>query len=342
MHIPDGFLSPQTCAVTWALSAPVWYVAWTHIKSRFDSTTAAHIGLAAAFVFLLQMINVPIPGGTSGHATGAALVTIALGPAAGILAVSLALLLQAVVFGDGGIWAFGANVLSMAIVQSIAAWAIWRLIVKDPANTKLRSIGIFLAAWAAVVCGGLTTGIMLGAQPAFFTGPEGPLYFPLGFSVSIPAMVISHILIGIIEAAITLGAIHLLARLPEFQPFRPLPMPALKRLYAAVTVMIFLVPAGIFLPMLAGSGAPWGEWSPQEAAEIAGQTSVPAGMIKYSDTYAAPIPDYAFTSPETVASESIQYIGSALLGVLLVILLMLPLHMMMHHRRLPQTPELNP
>ncbi len=336
MHIPDGFLSPQTCAVAWAVSAPVWYIAWTRIKSRFDTTAAAHIGLAGAFVFLLQMINVPIPGGTSGHATGAALVTIALGPAAGILAVSLALLLQAVVFGDGGIWAFGANVLSMAIVQSAVAWTVWRLIVKDPAGTKLRSIGAFIAAWTAVVCGGHTTGLMLGAQPALFTGPDGPLYFPLGFSVSVPAMVIGHILIGVIEAAITLGAIHVLARLPDFQLAQPLPVAARKKLYAAVAIMAFLVPAGIFLPMLAGAGDPWGEWSPEETAEIAGQTTVPAGMIKYSDNYPAPVPDYAFTEPETAAGESIQYVGSAILGVILVILLMLPLHKM-QQRRLPRT-----
>lgn len=333
MHIPDGFLSPQTCAAAWAVAVPAWVFSWRQIKARYHTGTASHLGLAAAFVFLVQMINLPIPGGTTGHATGAALVTLALGPAAGILAVSMALLLQALVFGDGGILAYGANVASMALVQCAVAWGVWKLVVRAGTSRAGRAAGAFAAAYAAVVAGGGFTGLLLGLQPVLFHDAAGvPLYFPLGLGVSLPAMLGSHLLIGALEGGLTAGALRMLEKLSGFEMATPLPFSARRRLAFAVAVLVIVVPVGIFLPMAFKAGDPWGEWSPEETAQMAGQTAVPAGMEKYAEKYHAPVPDYQFLEARTVAGETIQYVGAALLGVLLVIGLCFPLHKLQQRR----------
>lgn len=333
MHIPDGFLSPQTCAAAWAVAVPAWFLSWRQIKSRYHAGTASHLGLAAAFVFLVQMINMPIPGGTTGHATGAALITLALGPAAGILAVSMALLLQALVFGDGGIMAYGANVLSMAVVQSGVAWLLWKLIARPGASALLRTAAGFAAAYGAVVAGGAVTGLMLGLQPVLFKGNDGlPLYFPLGLAVSLPAMIISHLLIGVVEGGITAGAMKILQRLPGFKLAAPLPFAARRKVTVFLAAFALAVPLGIFLPMMFQAGDPWGEWSPEETARVAQQASVPAGMDKYADKYSAPVPDYQFLEAQSVTGETMQYVGSALLGLLLVVALCFPLHHLQQRR----------
>lgn len=333
MHIPDGFLSPQTCVTCWAAAAPVWIVTWRAIKRRFEHTTAAHIGVAAAFVFLLQMINVPIPGGTTGHAVGAAMVAITLGPAAAILAVSMALALQAVVFGDGGIWAYGANVISMAVIPTFVACSVWRLIVRENTSSKLRAVGAFAAGYLAAVSGAIFTGTLLGLQPILFTDNAGaPLYFPLGLGVSLPAMLGAHMLVGVIEGGVTLGAMKALSRIPDFQMATPLPKSSQRWVTGALAAALLIVPAGILLPTFVGSGAPWGEWSPDEAAEIAGQTAAPAGMAKYAEQYNAPVPDYQFAPAAHLAGESAQYIGAGILGLLCVALLCLPLHKIQQRR----------
>jgi len=333
MHIPDGFLSPQTCIACYATAAPVCYGAWKKIEKRFEATTAAHVGLAAAFVFLLQMINVPIPGGTSGHAVGAAIVTIALGPAAGIIATALALALQAVVFGDGGLLAYGSNVIVMAIVPSLVAWPIWRLRGVS-AGKKATGATAFAAGYLSALAGGVTTGLLLGLQPLLFKSDTGaPNYFPLGLSVSVPAMFISHLLVGIVEGAITMGAVLALANMPEFQLQQSRSSASgLKKIAITVACMVVLVPIGVVLPGLLNAGEPWGEWSPEETAHVAGQSEVPAGLAKYADGYSAPVPDYQFAEAESLTDESAQYIGAALIGVLLVILISLPLHKLQQNR----------
>ncbi len=333
MHIPDGFLSPQTCVACYAVTAPFWLKAWRTLKAKFETTTAAHVGLAAAFVFLLQMINVPIPGGTSGHAVGTAIVSIALGPAAAIVATSLALLLQAVVFGDGGIWAYGANVLVMGAIPAIVAWVIWNL-VGAGGSPKRMGAAAFAAGYLAAICGAFTTGVLLGIQPLLHRSDAGiPLYFPLGLNVSIPAMVGAHALVGIVEGTVTLGAVLALSRMPDFRIAEPsAPRTGWTRVTAVVAGMVLLVPIGVVLPSMTKAGDPWGEWGPDEAAEVAGISQVPEGLAKYSELYAAPVPDYQFNESENLAGESLQYVGAALVGVLLVGLISLPLHKLQQSR----------
>ena len=128
MHIPDGYLSPSTCATLYALAAAGWYSALKRIKRLLATRTIPLISVCGAFAFVVMMFNVPLPGGTTGHAVGVTVATIVLGPWGSILSISLALAIQALFFGDGGITTLGANCFNMAIVGSFVAYAVYRLI----------------------------------------------------------------------------------------------------------------------------------------------------------------------------------------------------------------------
>ncbi len=124
MHIPDGYLSPSTCATLYLGAALGWYAALKRIKRLLATRAISLISVFAAFCFVVMMFNVPLPGGTTGHAVGVGIATIVLGPWGSILAVSIAISIQALFFGDGGITTLGANCFNMAIVGSFAAYAI--------------------------------------------------------------------------------------------------------------------------------------------------------------------------------------------------------------------------
>src|ERR1700747_2470888 len=128
MHIPDGYLSPSTCGVLYAGAATGLYAAPKRLKRALLSRVVPLISVFAAFSFIVMMFNLPLPGGTTGHALGVAIAAIVLGPWASILAISTALTVQAVFFADGGITALGANCFNMAIVGSLSAWAVYRLL----------------------------------------------------------------------------------------------------------------------------------------------------------------------------------------------------------------------
>src|SRR6185295_5214020 len=128
MHIPDGYLSPSTCAALYAGAAPFWYVALRRMKRLLHTQVVPLLSLFSAFSFVIMMFNLPLPGGTTGHAIGVSIATIVLGPWASILAISTALIIQAVLFADGGITAIGANCFNMAIAGSLVTWAFYRVI----------------------------------------------------------------------------------------------------------------------------------------------------------------------------------------------------------------------
>ena len=116
MHIPDNYLSPSTCVVMGAVMIPVWRIAVKKVKNELTKKRIPLMGIGAAFSFMVMMFNIPLPGGTTGHALGATLVALLLGPWAACISVTIALLVQAVIFGDGGILAFAANSFNMAFV----------------------------------------------------------------------------------------------------------------------------------------------------------------------------------------------------------------------------------
>src|SRR5271154_2288382 len=126
MHIPDGYLSPSTCVTLYAASAPFWYTSLQRVTRVLRTETIPLISVFAAFSFIVMMFNLPLPGGTTGHAVGVGIAAIVLGPWSAILAISVALVIQAIFFGDGGITAIGANCFNMAAAASLAAYAIYR------------------------------------------------------------------------------------------------------------------------------------------------------------------------------------------------------------------------
>src|SRR6476469_5074195 len=128
MHIPDGYLSPATCAVMYAAATPFWYTALRRLKRMLNSRMVPLLSVFAAFSFIIMMFNLPLPGGTTGHAVGVGIAAIVLGPWASILAISIALMIQALLFGDGGITAIGANCFNMAILGSVVAYGTYTVL----------------------------------------------------------------------------------------------------------------------------------------------------------------------------------------------------------------------
>src|ERR1700688_4764877 len=122
MHIPDGYLSPATCAALYSGSAPFWWVSLRRIQRRLHTRMVPLLSVFAAFSFIIMMFNLPLPGGTTGHAVGVGIAAIVLGPWGSILAISVALVIQAIFFGDGGITAIGANCFNMAIAGSLVSY----------------------------------------------------------------------------------------------------------------------------------------------------------------------------------------------------------------------------
>ncbi|MGH3818009.1 MAG: energy-coupling factor ABC transporter permease, partial [Pseudonocardiaceae bacterium] len=151
MHIPDGYLSPQTCAVGFVVAAPVMAAAAANVHKRVRTRNVPTLAMLAAVCFLIMMFNVPIPDGTTAHAVGGALVAILLGPWAAVIAVSVALAFQALLFGDGGVLAYGANVVNMAIVLPFVAYGLYRLISGDaPLTSGRRVVAGFIGGYVGL------------------------------------------------------------------------------------------------------------------------------------------------------------------------------------------------
>src|SRR5262249_38420668 len=124
LHIPDGYLSPETCSVFGAAMVPVWVTAGRRVKEIVKNRYVPLLAIGAAYAFLVMMFNVPIPDGTTAHAVGAVLIAIILGPWAAVIAISIALLIQTLFFGDGGTLAFGANAFNMAFVMPFVGYGV--------------------------------------------------------------------------------------------------------------------------------------------------------------------------------------------------------------------------
>src|SRR5882724_11919093 len=174
MHIPDGYLSPSTCAGFYAAAAPFWYVALRRVKAVLQTRAISLLSVFAAFSFLVMMFNLPLPGGTTGHAVGMSTATIVLGPAMSILAISIALLVQALFFGDGGITAFGANSFNMAIVGSLTAFCVYRLFAwKAEITSVRRAFAAGFAGYVAINVAAFFAAVEFGIQPLLFRASSG-------------------------------------------------------------------------------------------------------------------------------------------------------------------------
>jgi cobalt/nickel transport system permease protein len=194
---------------------PIWLYAGNWLKRNLKDRQVPYLALAAAFAFIIMMFNVPIPGGSTGHAVGSGLIAIILGPWVAVVTVSVALLIQALLFGDGGITAFGANCFNMAVVTPFVVFYAYSLISgKTEITSNRRVLGAGIGGWLGLTVAAAVAGIEMGIQPILEHTADGvPLYMPYGLSITVPAMVLEYALFfSIVEALITALAFGYIAR----------------------------------------------------------------------------------------------------------------------------------
>ncbi|HWE05247.1 MAG TPA: cobalt transporter CbiM [Rhizomicrobium sp.] len=336
MHIPDGYLGPSTCLALFGGAAPFWWISLRRMKRALHTRTVPLLSLFSAFSFIVMMFNLPLPGGTTGHAVGMGIASIVLGPWAAILAISIALTIQAVFFGDGGITAIGANCFNMAIVGSLVSYCLYRAVSGRAAiRSSRRVIAAGIAGYTAINVSALLAAIEFGIQPALYHDASGaPLYAPYPLHIAIPAMTIGHLTVaGLAEMVISAGVVGYLQRaepglLKNTAPgavleTEALPPATARPLWIALALLMILTPLGIL-----AAGAAWGEWAPREfvtapqkIAAASGNhplpAAVPSGLQRLSSFWTAPMPGYA---PPFLKNPSFGYLLSAVAGTGIVLL----------------------
>ncbi|HEU5361260.1 MAG TPA: cobalt transporter CbiM [Candidatus Deferrimicrobiaceae bacterium] len=205
MHIPDGYLGPPTYLAAYAACVPLWGIASRKVRERLDTRRAPLLAISAAFTFLVMLFNVPLPGGSTGHAVGGVLIAIAVGPWGAMLSISIALVIQALLFGDGGVTAIGANCLNIAFVMPFAGYSAYRFLSRAAASEKGRAVAAAIGGWIGINAAAFTTAVMFGIQPLLHTAADGrALYSPYPLTVAVHAMMLQHtIVFGMVEALVT-------------------------------------------------------------------------------------------------------------------------------------------
>jgi cobalt/nickel transport system permease protein len=280
--------------------------------------------------FLIMMFNIPIPDGTTAHAIGGGLVAVLLGPWAGVIAVSVALAFQALLFGDGGVLVYGVNVLNMAIILPFVAYGVYRLVAgKSTLTSRRRVLAAAAGGYLGLVTAALACGIELGIQPDLFHNAQGaPLYSPYHLSQTIPAMLLAHLTVaGVVEGVLTAGVLGYLQRAnialllvnhpnvardddaatPRASRFKPFQVALI-----AVVVMLVLTPIGLLAP-----GGAFGEASPDSLdLKKAHLSAVPSGLQKYNGFWHhAMFSGYDFSND---AHPVLGYLISAAVGVAVI------------------------
>ena len=314
MHIPDGYLSPATCGVMYVAAAPFWYIAARRVRQTLTGRTVPTLALFAAFSFVLMMFNIPLPGGTTGHAVGGTLLAIVLGPWAAVLGISVVLLIQALFFADGGLMAFGANCFNIAIVLPLVGYFVYKVIASNStAASPRRLAAVVIASYTGLVAAAFMTAIEFGVQPHFFHAADGtPLYCPYNLGQAIPAMMGGHLLLaGPIEALATGLVFAFLQRTRS--SLIEADAPAQKEgkvwlLWGALALVALATPIGLL-----ASGTAWGEWGIEELKDL-GLGAIPGGLERFTEWWPAPIPDYGLPRMGAI----IGYILSAFIGMALV------------------------
>ncbi|MCR5273705.1 MAG: cobalt transporter CbiM [Lachnospiraceae bacterium] len=327
MHIPENYLSPATCGVMAAAMVPVWAHAVKKVSVELPKEKMPLLGVGAAFSFLGMMFNVPLVGGTTGHAVGGTLIALLFGPDAACIAVSIALLIQALLFGDGGILAFGANCFNMAFILPYVGYFMYKLLLKamdrsESGKDIYKYISAAVGSYIGINVAALFAAVEFGIQPLLFTDANGlALYCPYDLSVSIPAMLIPHLLVaGVVEAVFTVAIYAFVRKTAPDMLYENIKQTGSATeakhspIFALVAVLIAATPLGLL-----ATGTAWGEWGADEIAEIenAGQALgyTPAGLAN-GWSLDVIMPDYTLGGVNEVAA----YIFSAILGVALLII----------------------
>lgn len=208
MHIPDGFLSPRFFIPSYGVAVLFWGYALRRVRSMLNEETLPWIGVLSALSFVLMTFSIPLPGGSSVHATGVPLLAILFGSWISFLCVSIVLVLQTLVAGEGGITALAINALAMGLAGSVTA----RLLYLALRRWNAR-VAIFTATFVSILLQAFLTATALGVQPLIASDASGkPLFFPFGLATVLPAVLIPHIWVAIAEAIFTVFACGLIAR----------------------------------------------------------------------------------------------------------------------------------
>ncbi|MBC8080441.1 MAG: energy-coupling factor ABC transporter permease, partial [Gorillibacterium sp.] len=223
--------------------------------------------------------------------------------------ISIALAMQALFFGDGGILSLGVNCFNMAFVMPFTAYYLFKLISSRLSGQKGRTVAALIAGYLSLNVAAFLTALEFGIQPSLFTDSAGlPLYGPYGFGTAIPAMMIPHLLVvGILEGLVTAGVYRYVSRVsPEF--IYEGSLKKIKYAYLHLAVMVLLTPLGLL-----AAGTAWGEWGPDELRSSIG--FLPKGM-KSGLHFAAPLADYSLPKIHAIVGYSL----SALIGAALIML----------------------
>jgi cobalt/nickel transport system permease protein len=200
MHIPDGFLNIGTAVTTYAISAGALAYGVREANKRLGEKHIPLMGVMGAFIFAAQMLNFPIAGGTSGHLIGAALAAILLGPWAATIIMACVLIVQCLIFQDGGLLSLGANIFNMGILASFGGYYMYRFIARIfGEERRSQLVSAFAAGWASVFIASIACAlelVMSGTSP---------------IKVALPAMAGVHALIGVGEGLITLAVLSFVA-----------------------------------------------------------------------------------------------------------------------------------
>jgi len=326
MHIPDGYLSPQTCAVLGAAVVPIIGIAAMKLKKTLKDKQVPLLAIGAAFSFTIMMYNVPIPDGTSAHAVGASILAIILGPWAAIVGVSIALIIQAFFFGDGGILTLGANIFNMAFVIPFVSYYLYKLISgNSEISSKRRFVGSIIAGYVAINIGALCTGIELGLQPLLFHKSNGtPLYAPYTLMQTLPAMLFAHLIIaGPLEGVVTGLTVRHLQKSnsamlqiypPQKSSYEKMKMiGGIKKYWYALIALIIFTPLGLL-----AKGTAFGEWSGDDLKLKLG--FIPDGMTRLGGKREALLPDYSIPGfGNTFFKSSLGYIFCAIVALAIIL-----------------------
>lgn len=209
MHIPDGFIAPQLYLPLYAVAVPAWAYALRQVRRSLDERGIPLLAVVTALAFVLSMIAIPLPGGTTVHATGIGLLAVLFGVWTAFASLSLVFLMQALLFGEGGITALPLNALAMGLVGSVVAAGVYRSL-----RARNERLAVFLAAALAVLVAASLVALALGVQPLIAHRPDGtPLFFPFGLSITLPAVLVPHLVVAIGEGVLTVLIVGFVTRL---------------------------------------------------------------------------------------------------------------------------------
>ena len=322
MHIPDGYLSPQTDAVLGIVSGIMVALAASKTASTIRAKYIPMLSVGAAFSFTIMMFNIPVPDGTTAHAVGGSLLAVILGPWAAMISVSIALILQALFFGDGGILALGANIFNMAVVMPFVSYGIYQLIAgKSDTLSKRRMIGAGISGFIGINMAALCAAIEFGLQPVLFHAANGmPLYSPYGLAVAIPAMAFAHIIIaGPVEGIVTGLVIAYLQRSnPVLLQMRSDSGTSTSSIHYG-RYIFGLMGVALLTPLgLLASGTAWGEWGGEELQAKLG--FVPSGLERLGVFWKRVLfKDYAMGGlNQSFWQQAFGYILSAFFALLVI------------------------